>query len=67
MQDQKKMLKTAKKTDLCAKGELGFTAGSQGQAKKDQQAKIIQSASLKGSNSTNTDAALHRNIKDQHS
>lgn len=48
---EKKMLKTAKKADLRAKSELRFTAGSQGHTKKDWQAKIIQSAPLKETNS----------------
>lgn len=38
MQDGEKTLKIAKKADLWAKRELRFTAGSQGHAKKDQQA-----------------------------
>lgn len=64
MPDREKMLKIAKKADLWAKGELRFTAGSQGHAKKHWQARIIQSAPLKGSNShkyrcTNAPACKH--------
>lgn len=58
------MLKIAKKADLWAKRELRFTAGSQGHAKKQQQARIIQSAPLKGSNSKQfgcTNAQTHKN------
>ena len=51
MSDKEKMLKIAKKADLWAKRELRFTAGSQGRVKKHWQARIIQSAPLKGSNS----------------
>lgn len=66
MHNREKMLKIAKKADLWAKRELRFTVGSQGHAKTHWQARIIQSAPLKGSDSNKYRCAIAQTYKHTH-